>query len=1017
MSDKCWNINSVESGVELFADEYRRTGDFFQSSVTSVKHLNKRGIDITKGEFDLIVRDNFTSIVTRDYNATGFERPSLSTKIKKINKLLGITNNGLTYKKGKYVTGKVSIKAQEQLGRIREALITNNNEGLTVFEKTMVESIKEGKNYSNPDVLEQVVTSLDQIYADGVADLDTILKENQERKAKEAADVAEDVSRLNKDQQEVRNLADKIYKEGAQEGEVDRLVGLLKDKFGKTLNADNFKSDKEAASAAVWLINRETTHPLGKGVLSKFSKGWNKFFNFAFNDVGSIEEIISKQGGRTHQLVGDRLRRSAYKITGETDHQLNDLATKLLIAQGKEIKKFKGTKGVVKDAEYLLEQLKDYAIESATQFKNTGVVLPGGIPFEPTKGELQQLYVDALDPRLAESMENAGLSLSDLDTLVSKHLSDADKQVAFTVMEFYREQYQRENEVYKSQYGTNMPFNANYAGPASYQSDSKEDTRMTSETMNNRKQVNASLGNAIERQGTSKKLRLDRNLIVNVTNRINNSAKFIGGSQTYSDITYILDNANVSAELKAAHNVDYRAELKKRMDVQFGFDNYGPSFAALNYIKGAMTRTALALKPKLFFNQAVSSTNWLIEGETWDGLIKGRHADLKDVNISKALYDLSPWLKDRYKSSNIIALDAQIESASYEAESMFGDLKQGKLNSKIGKVDKRLSKLDMLPTLAGDNIGIMAFGVQYFKGHYSKSRDAGLSHQEAMDEAAYQFAKKAATTQQSYESIDRAPIQQSLLSVFTMFQTTPLQYGRITINSARDLIRNVKDEGVKGIVKKGDKAQRSPLKNVANMFVYHFFSGFMYHTVMQGVPAMILGTYDSEDFEEALTSGAYGPYLASIFFFGDIIDFAYGWYTGAVFESEVGKSAAFQNINKALKNFKKLTKLYAKSDLTSKEEEKIEELKFDVVASILALRGLAIKRYGEVYDVIDHVVSGDGDIKDLLIAIGYSEWTIDQQLENEKKGESSLFGNSNDVNLFDEESVDIFGGDDVNIFD
>lgn len=972
---QCWNITDVQLGLNTFADKYRATGDFLQSSISAVKALNKAGIPINKAEFDLIVRDNFTDIVTRNGQARDFENPAISKKIAKINKLLG---SGVRLK-GKRIAGEVSIEAQEKLNRIYNA-VNGIDTDIPLFEQFIVEAIQEGKNYQDATLLDDAIQSLTEIVTDGVSQLELQLEAEQKRRNSEVKSVASDVSRLTREQQEVRDLADEIYQ--GKSDDVDRLVGLVKDRFGKDINVDNFETNKDIAYAASILIDGVAKHPLGKSMFNSFSKAWGSFLNFTFRDTTSIVSLISRRGDSvTEKLIVDRLRRSDHTIKGETDSQLNLLSKMILDVKGKKMPKFKGDKATVKESAFLLEELKDLAIQSAVKIENTGIVLPGGIPFTTTKGELMQLYVDALDTRVAEAMENAGITLSDLDQLVNKHLSDEDKKIAFAIMEFYQEQYAKENEVYKDMYATSMPRNANYGGQVSYQADAREDTKLTADGLGNRKKVNASLSNAIERTGSTKKLRLDRNIFTNAVNRINNSAKFIGGAKAYRDLNYILDKDSLVAdELEKANLLNFRAELKKRVDVQFGFDNYGPSYKVLNVLKGGLTRTALALKPKLALNQASSSVNWIIEDSTWNGIRQGRHEDLQGVNISKMLYEISPWLKDRYKDTNIIALDAQIEAASYEAETIFGNLETGKIKRRLIKGNHWLSKLDMFTTMAGDRVGIMSLGVQYFKGEYNKARENGLSHEEALDEAQFQFSKKAALTQQSYASIDRAPIQQSLLSLFTMFQTTPLQYGRITINSARELSRAAT----------GKEYKRSIAKNIGNIFVYHYLAGFMYSFVQQGLPQLILGTWDEEDLEKHITDGLLGPYATSIFFIGDIVEFFYNWYTGAVFETEVGKSAAFQNVNKALRKFKQLMKLVAKKRLTSKEEDKRDELIWDIGTHLAALRGLAIKRYSEIGSVVSNVVQGKGSLEDLLLAAGWSEWQIEQAQKKEQKSTSKF---------------------------
>ena len=173
-------------------------------------------------------------------------------------------------------------------------------------------------------------------------------------------------------------------------------------------------------------------------------------------------------------------------------------------------------------------------------------------------------------------------------------------------------------------------------------------------------------------------LDLHRHFLANAITRANNSAKFIGGAEAYTTYETTFKRQEIRDSLNESNYTDMYKEINKRIDVAFGFDSYGEGIALINALKGNMVQVSLALKPKLALNQMASMINWLNEDATIKGMGK-RHPDLKGENISKLIIENSPWLRNRYKGKNIVALEAQIEATSTSVESMLGlDTKGGK---------------------------------------------------------------------------------------------------------------------------------------------------------------------------------------------------------------------------------------------------------------------------------------------------------------------------------------------------
>ena len=245
MANKCWNLNQIRPGVEVFADKFRATGDFLQSSLLAVKYLNDQGIKIPKTDFDLIVRDNFGDIVTRQGNSNFLETKKVSQLTHSINRLLGVVN-GTRAKRGKYNSGTMSIEAQDKLDRISKGVLHNELDGLSNGERIIVEGIKEGKTYGDPHLLEDMLSSLKEIKANGEAQLEKMVAEQKQAEEEITSALAKDFSILSSDYYDIREYANNLYHNNI--GDTQTLVDMLDDKLSRKVRVENFGNDPKTSS-------------------------------------------------------------------------------------------------------------------------------------------------------------------------------------------------------------------------------------------------------------------------------------------------------------------------------------------------------------------------------------------------------------------------------------------------------------------------------------------------------------------------------------------------------------------------------------------------------------------------------------------------------------------------------------------------------------------------------------------------------------------------------------------------
>nr|MCH9665393.1 hypothetical protein [Gammaproteobacteria bacterium] len=875
----CYVGGDITKGLEIFKETFRTTGDFKKSSVAALNVLHKDGVTITKQEFDTYVSENFKSLIPKADDYFRYKKGRVRDTYKKIQRELGITGKYTVGRKGKYKTGKISVEAQEVFEDIVEFAFTGKTPDKAFRDDAEIIGglIADGIASENISMLEEALAMIKEIRETGKSVLQEKLDAQKALDTSNSKKLAEDTSRLTVARQKVRELAVSIHR---GEGDVQTLIDALKKEFKITINPDNFEGDpKKIAVRAIERIDKIAAAPLANSIFKSFSKKMQGFFTWAHRDLQGIISVISRRGskstdgGFTETFVHDTVRKADEDIIGLREEYINTLGEAIVEAYGIKVPKFKGKKAAIKKADWLTKQIQQYA-EASSSVIPTATLLENGSLFKTSKGELMQLYLDSLNPEVAASMLRAGLSGDQLTDLIQKHLTQQDIDFAIAIKDsLYPMMYDRENATYKELYHTNMPRIANYGGQVSYTGDTEIDYGLSPDGNQNRRATNITLTNSRERTTNKRILNLNRNIFANVSNRIGNSAKFVGGAKAYRDVATAFNKQVVKDSINTANNYDYHKKINDKLQELFGLQQLNGGLPSIvNAIAGNFTYTALALKPKLALNQLTSVAFWTIESSTYNGFSKP--TELQGMNISKLMYDNSAALRDRYRGKNLIALESAIDAAAFTGENLL------KSQTALGNANDKFRNGLMWFQKVGDSVGIMALGRAYFVGEYKKAKASGMDQDAALKEAIFRFNKKFKKTQQSYSKIDRSDLQNNSYGrLFTMFQTSPFQFLRISADSVRQLIRAARGKEYKGSVG----------YNAGRFLMYHSLSSVMYQFVMSGLPALLQGEWDDEEWEKLFRAAVLGSYANSIFIFGDVIQSIENWYDGAVFQTEVGQ--------------------------------------------------------------------------------------------------------------------------------
>ena len=971
----CYIGPDLGKGLTIFKDKYRATEDFFQASVLALDELNKSGIPITKSEFDVYLRDNFITIITQDAEYFRFKSKKTGNLLERVQKELGIGGRYAVGRPGTNKVGKTSLNAQDSLQRVKDGYLLEDSqlEGLTIGEQVIVRNLLDGRNYQDNNLLEQALKSLKQIRKEGVAELDRLREKEAADQEKKNEMLASDLTRLTLKQQKLQKLAGKMNTTG--EGDIEALKDKAADAGIKVQGEDI----KTIANNILIRLNRMAQPPFSQTSLRKVVSGASRFLVNTFHDANSAIGRMSRRGndstvgGIGKTMLYDSAKDSEQDIIGLKEEHVDRLGEIIANAYNIKIPDYsKKTRGALRRAEFLQSVLTEHAIASARKF-NTPYSDAFNNPIILSKGDLMQLYADAINPDALAGMERNGLDLQKLNTLVNdtdNGLTEEDKVIAMSlVTDFYPEMWKKENEVHRRLYYTNMPRIHNYAGPLSYVGESVEDVVITGETLTDMSKMTEVLVNTRSRGEQERPLDLNRNIYGNAIYRMINSAKFVGGAETWVSTTKALNS--VRAQIENGFSPHYYHKIKNHLDGLLSMRKGNQGFpSVLTWIKSRFTAATLGAKVKLMLNQVTSMSTWAIEASFWRGFGK-KIPELGTTNITKLLYDASPAARDRYKGINIIALDAQIESASYDAKILL----EGR--NKFNKMTEKGMRWAMAGIAAGDEAGVFWAGTAYFKGEYLRLREEGKSIEEAKRQAVNNFVRKFSATQQSFSPMDRSDIQNTPWGgLFTMFQTTPFQYGRITMDAVDQLARRARGRESKGSVG----------YNTLRILMFHNIAGMMYYMITQGAIALAYGEWDEEEWKELMYSALFGPWTTAMFIIGDILEGIKNKLEDKPYETELLRTSAIQNLEKANKLTLKAIKLASKPYRTYEDEKKLEEMKHEIFILMGATAGLPAVQGEDIWNAVDRTIENeDMSLKDMFLILGWSEYTVDDKGKLKKK--------------------------------
>ena len=583
-----------------------------------------------------------------------------------------------------------------------------------------------------------------------------------------------------------------------------------------------------------------------------------------------------------------------------------------------------------------------------------------------SQNQLLYYYSQMQDPSLNQSMINTFDATrlgnesfkNEFNSRIKQEIADKldNKLIELSewmIGEYYPESYDHYNNTYKEIYRTDMPWNQFYAGRVYRQNENEAEGL---DLLADSQSWITNVGSA------SSKARIANTNPINKTDGVDALLNYTKDMEYFAAYAVPIRNIN-----KIFQSPLIKETIK---------DKFGPQI--WNYINDNITKIAnkgiqaqnqtaiinafnntfllsrLGLNPTLILKQMTSFVTYGNDIGYINWVKNAAMSTVKARTLVKEVLNNSVVLQDRYGQS----ITRTVENYSDDKfERMNGGLLQqfGLTNEKQDKISKVL----MWTTMAGDKGAILVGGVPnylYYKNKFKKA-NPNATEQEAIDHAIIKFEADTLRTQQSYDLQDKDYFQTkgALVRAFNMFLTTPKQYFRREIISARNMYRIIKSGGKqgKGVLKDNGELDywRSLGKSARSFAVYHVVMPVLFQWVSQGLPGLLRGA-DDEDKAELAAAGIMGN-INALFIVGKIAN--------SIVEASLGKPwVGTPSTIPVLGQTALLAKLYTDIGKTTdpvKREEKVNKF----MAEALAITGIPA---GQLRKMMKNF-STIGDSKDL----------------------------------------------------
>ena len=621
-----------------------------------------------------------------------------------------------------------------------------------------------------------------------------------------------------------------------------------------------------------------------KDVLGSFTKYIN-----THEDLGGLVNIISKGYG---DLVGGKLGKL--------------ITTKFARAESRKKRSVLNNQTVLRTAKKSIfgKRWKLETLKNGIR-KKTGIVIDGQ-EISLSQNEMYYLYNHYKNPATHKGFESAGLTpgvMSEITNLLDPQV----KQWAdYLTDEYFPNYYKGVNDVYREMYYTDMPTVESYSGKL-YRDNV---TDFSDSVMNGFNSVEVSKGSTKERTTSSAPIKImDGDIALN--SYIKEMEHFKAFAQPLRLMQKIFSDRTVVENIKEYSGDDIMPLINRHMKTIANDGRVEGNLARfLESFNNVFIATALGINPNITIKQLTSSLAYTAEIPFTDYVKNLPKSVIMGRSTWKEIMSNSSYLQDRAQAG------VQDVLASYDRNPNAG------FTLKVYKEGADKFAAALLKNVKWGDMGAIVGGMPVYldaKNQF-KQKNPDATEQQAIDHAIRVFEQITDKTQQSssYLSKDIYQTGGTLPRLLTMFKTTPLQYHRKVMNSARQLYRSLPmTEG---------QAKGTVAQNLWQFTMYHSILPSLFQYVSIGLPGL-LREWEKEDVKDIGLAALFGN-VGALFLLGSVATGYKDWLGdkpwATLKEGSVLKS--IDNVEKVMQLQGRINALSAKVQAKPENQANIEKL-------------------------------------------------------------------------------------------
>jgi len=399
-----------------------------------------------------------------------------------------------------------------------------------------------------------------------------------------------------------------------------------------------------------------------------------------------------------------------------------------------------------------------------------------------SQNEGYKKWLELKDPTLDPTFKEMGYNpetIKQLETFLKPKVLEWAK---WQIEEFYPTYYKGVNEAFRERFGVDLPFNKFYSPIERSATKEVIDNPLLQRGSQYATVVNKHLSMRVNSKAELKYLDGDKTLI-----------KHIGEMEHFKAwVEPIREMRSVFGDKTFRMTIEQQYGKKMLDLIDFYVDNLArggseksKSYELLDKLRRNFTRAVIGGNPIITVKQLTS-------------------IPAMGVNIptSQFLAGIGDFAANPRKAIKIL-MDSEMMRTRYSAGAMDRDV-QDALSKKVSTQlagARSISDFLMLSTKLGDKAAILVGGWSVYKYNKAKFLKQGLPEEQAHKRALREFEVVVERTQQSARVEDLSYIQQSgsIGKLFTMFQSAPNAYYRLTSEAVRDLAsgKGIKSENIR----------------------------------------------------------------------------------------------------------------------------------------------------------------------------------------------------------------------------